>query len=180
MAVPTVASYSLSTVILGCSLVITGTNFVATVSGNTVTIGGATVLTITAASTTTITCIVPWGATLGNAISTVVTNTNGTSSGGATITTVNQYGGLGQYDTAGEWLDNTGIYFGGSVNVRYTVGSGFSGWSSNNNGYVGLSWLQNVFVLTRAAWCKFLGNPAGGQVWPTGGGVAGNGQVNPN
>ena len=65
-ATPTISAIAPTTVAVGGSIVITGTNFAATTAGNTVTFTGtATSGTVTAASTTSLTVTVPTGATSG-------------------------------------------------------------------------------------------------------------------
>lgn len=183
MAIPTISNINTPNTyaFTGSVITITGTNYISGAGNNTVTIGGnaATVLT---ASTTVITAQVAASTPVGSqplgTQSVVVTNSNGSSIGTNFI--FYTYGGLGEFDTnglgsGGQWMDSSGIYFGSGLGLRYTVGSGLN----TNNGFVGLSWLQNIFTLARTAWSKFLGNPAGGQVYPTNCAPP-QGQINPN
>lgn len=48
-----------------------------------------------------------------------------------------------------------------------------------NGGYVGLSFMKNVFCLSRDFWHNSLSTPYSGQLWPTGGKTGGPGQVFP-
>ena len=57
-------------------------------------------------------------------------------------------------------------------NLRIFAG-GFAG------GYVGITWMKNVFVLTRDYWNLSLGTPYSGQLFPHGGNAPGPGQVFP-
>lgn len=177
MAAPTISSISPSPGYIGQTITITGTNFIAVPASNTVSIGGKTPAVITA-TTTQLTLIIPTGTTLG-AGSVTVTNSNGTSSGFSY--TVDEVQGVGVNATNGMWLDNNGIYLGSSAAIRVTIGSGVTGWGSyQNNGWFGEPWPQNVFILSRAFWSKFTGNPAGGQIWPVLGIGTSGGQINPN
>ncbi len=77
----------------------------------------------------------------------------------------------GVNDTGGGWYPTTQPFgFGGIAgNLLYM----FFG------GYVGLTWMKNVFMMTRDFWDSSLGTPYSGQLYPTGGNSGGPGQVYP-
>jgi hypothetical protein len=52
-------------------------------------------------------------------------------------------------------------------------------WSAYIGTYLGLTWMKNVWVITRDFWDKSLSTPYSGQLYPTGGNNPGPGQVYP-
>jgi hypothetical protein len=76
------------------------------------------------------------------------------------------YEWLGQGDSSGNWMDSNGVYVSqpsniptGNIVVGGTVPPLFAG-------YVGLSWLKNIMVLTRDYWDPSLTTPYSGQLYP--------------
>jgi len=67
--------------------------------------------------------------------------------------------------------------------VGTVVGAGYSvtlgGTLVAINGYRGIPWLKNVFVMIRDYWDLSLSTPFAGQLFPTGGNSGGPGQVYP-
>jgi len=79
----------------------------------------------------------------------------------------NSYVSYGQNDTGGAY---------------YPVGSpisGFGGGAVFAEGYTGIGWLKNVYVLTRDFWDSTYTTPYSGQLFPTGGNTGGPGQIFP-
>ncbi len=89
-------------------------------------------------------------------------------------------GWIGKNDDTGDWMDGTGIYFGYMLQLAGggawgAVGPGFA----FRDGFVGISFMKNVLVMTREFWDTALSNPYTGQLYPPGGCVGGPGQVFP-
>jgi hypothetical protein len=72
---------------------------------------------------------------------------------------------LGQLDTSGDWMSSNGTYFGF---VNFTPNPPFPPSSTPYlfAGYLGLTWLFNVMVLTRDWWPNDLLTPYSGQIFP--------------
>lgn len=80
------------------------------------------------------------------------------------------FGWLGQGDSGGDYMAASNLQYFGPARV---AGHVFDG------GYVGLTWMKNVFCLSRDYWQSVLSTPYSGQLWPTGGKTGGPGQVFP-
>ena len=89
-------------------------------------------------------------------------------------------GWIGKNDDSGDWMDLVGLYFGYMTQLAGggawgAVGPGFA----FRDGFVGISFMKNVLVMTREYWDVGLSNPYTGQLYPPGGSVGGPGQVFP-
>jgi hypothetical protein len=51
---------------------------------------------------------------------------------------------------------------------------------ANNNGYTGMQWVRTIFCKIFPFWAPGLSDPAAGQIFPTGAGQGGPGQVMPD
>src|SRR5882724_4438102 len=117
--VPTITNFSPDSAAVGDSVVITGTNFIANVMASHVEFNGVPADAISA-STTSLTVIVPAGATSGN-ITITTSDGTATSSKKFTVLTLTgswiqktDYGGSARYAAAGFSIGTKGYVFGGN------------------------------------------------------------------
>src|SRR6195256_2185513 len=131
---PTITSLSQTSGAVGASITITGTNFGTPQGSSTVTFNGTAAAAASAWSTTSITVLVPVGATTGN----VVVNVLGTASNGSPFTVAPTITSLSQTSGAvGASITITGTNFGtpqGSSTVTFngTAAATASAWSTTS------------------------------------------------
>src|SRR5882757_2001123 len=131
---PTITSLSQTSGAVGASIAITGTNFGTTQGASTVTFNGTAAAAASAWSTTSITVLVPVGATTGN----VVVNVLGTASNGSRFTVAPTITSLSQTSGAvGASIAIIGTNFGttqGSSTVTFngTAAAAASAWSTTS------------------------------------------------
>lgn len=77
---------------------------------------------------------------------------------------------IGQSDANGEWFSTSNTYY---------FGTCFHVYRLLIAGFVGATFMKNVFILTRDYWTISLSSPYVGQIFPTGGNSGGPGQVYP-
>jgi hypothetical protein len=94
--------------------------------------------------------------------------------------TLKTLGWLGEHDSSNAWIPSALIY---AIDLATTgVNPGFTPSVSDHplpilsNGYLGLTWMKTLYILTRDLWPDGLANPYVGQEWPvpnTGGAQSG-------
>src|SRR6266404_5580157 len=131
---PTITSLSQNAGAVGASITITGTNFGTAQGSSTVTFNGNTAAAASAWSATSITVLVPAGATTGN----VVVNVLGTASNGSPFTVAPTITSLSQTSGAvGAAITTTGTNFGttqgaSTVTFNGTAAAAASAWSTTS------------------------------------------------
>lgn len=103
------------------------------------------------------------------------------------------FGFIGGSDTSGQWYSSSINFVGPATKFTFLPGL-FNFWVGANGifdgsklqsapvltgGYKGLTFMKNVFVLTRDYWDTSLSNPYVGQVFPHAGNAGSPGQVFP-
>jgi len=104
------------------------------------------------------------------------------------------FGYLGSSDGNGQWFASTVQFRGPATKSCKGLGQGdgLGGWIDSNGIYVSqiallvgavpqstITWMKAIFMFTREFWSPSLSTPYSGQLYPTGGGVGGPGQVYP-
>jgi hypothetical protein len=94
--------------------------------------------------------------------------------------TLKVLGWLGQRDTSGEWLAVTSLVYWAMTGLNIGNPPGFIsiglGAPILTNGYPGVTWMKNCYVIPRDFWPDSLSQPYAGQLWPlpnTGGATSG-------
>ena len=79
-------------------------------------------------------------------------------------------GWLGQLDTSKAWFAGTSLVYWITTAVNSPNPPGFvpagPGGPILNNGYPGMTWMKNCYVIPRDFWPDTLSEPYAGQLWP--------------